>query len=70
MTSIHRLTQLALLTALSLALYGLESQLPLPFLAPGAKLGLANIITCAALILLPRQRDALFVLLARILLAS
>ena len=70
MTSIHRLTQLALLTALSLALYGLESQLPLPFLAPGAKLGLANIITCAALILLPRQRDALLVLLARILLAS
>ena len=48
MTSIHRLTQLALLTALSLALYGLESQLPLPVLAPGAKLGLANIITCAA----------------------
>ena len=70
MTSIHSLTQLALLTALSLALYGLESQLPLPFLAPGAKLGLANIITCVALILLPRQRDALFVLLARILLAS
>lgn len=70
MIATRRLTLLALLTALSLALFALEGQLPVPFLAPGAKLGLASIITCVALVLLPRVRDALLVLLARIALAS
>ena len=69
MTAARHLTLLALLTALSLALFVLESALPVPFLAPGAKLGLATIATLVALTLLG-PRDALLVLVARVLLAS
>lgn len=68
--SVHRLTGLALLTAQSLALFVLESLLPLPVPVPGAKLGLANIITLVALYILPRPRDALLILLLRTLLAA
>lgn len=61
---------IALLTAQSLALFLFEGMIPVPFLAPGAKLGLANLITVLALYILPRWQDALTVLLLRILLAS
>ncbi|MDY3297361.1 Gx transporter family protein, partial [Selenomonas sp.] len=49
MNNTHRLTYLSLLTAISLSLFVLEGLLPVPFLAPGAKLGLANIVTVFAL---------------------
>ena len=39
MSRTFRLTYLALLTAVSLSLFMLEGMLPIPFLAPGAKLG-------------------------------
>ena len=61
---------LALLTAQSLALFLFEGLIPLPFLAPGAKLGLANLITVAALYTLPRWQDALLVVLVRVFLAT
>ena len=67
--STHKLTRLALLATLSLALYAAESMLPPPVPIPGVKLGLANIIT---LIILFRYsaRDALLVLIVRILLST
>ncbi len=43
-----RLTQLAVLTALSLIIFAVEMQIPNPFPIPGIKLGLANIITVYA----------------------
>ena len=49
MRSTKKLVYLALLTGQSLVLFLLEGLIPLPFLAPGAKLGLANIITLIAL---------------------
>ena len=61
--NLHRMTRIALLTALSLILFVLEGFLPLPLPVPGAKLGLA------ALHLLP-ARDAALMLTLRILLAS
>ena len=64
-----RLVYLALLTALSLSLFVLEGMFPLPFLAPGAKLGLANIVTVFALYTLSAP-DVLLVLCLRIGLAS
>ena len=70
MSHTHRLVYIALLTALSLALYLLEGLIPMPFLAPGAKLGLANLITVLALYTLPRWQDAAAILMLRILLAS
>ncbi len=69
MSRTFRLVYLALLIAQSLALFLFEGLLPLPFLAPGAKLGLANIITLLALYTVP-ARDALLVLLIRVLLAT
>ncbi len=65
----RKLTQLALYTALSLAIFALESVIPPLAPIPGIKLGLANIIT---LVLLERYspRDAFLVLLCRILLSA
>ena len=63
------MTRIALLTALSLILFVLEGFLPLPLPVPGAKLGLAAIVTLIALHLLPAC-DAALMLTLRILLAS
>ena len=70
MTKTFKTVYLALLIAQSLALFLFEGMLPLPFLAPGAKLGLANLITLLALYTLPRWQDALLVILVRIALAT
>jgi len=70
MSQTHHLVYLALLVSLSLSLFLLEGLIPLPFLAPGAKLGLSNLITVIALYSLPHARDALLILCTRIILAS
>jgi len=49
MNGLQRITRIALLTALSLILFILEGFLPLPLPVPGAKLGLAAIVTLIAL---------------------
>ena len=59
MTKTFKTVYLALLVAQSLALFLFEGLIPLPFLAPGAKLGLANLITLIALYTLPRWQDTL-----------
>lgn len=64
-----RLTTLALLTGIALILFTVEAQIPPPVPIPGVKLGLANIITVFVLFRYG-PRDALLVLLARILLGS
>lgn len=64
-----RLTRAALLTALALIIFMVEAQLPPLAPIPGIKLGLANIITVYAMFRLG-PRDALGILLARILLGS
>ena len=45
---VRRLTELAVLTAVSLIIFIIELQIPNPFPIPGIKLGLANIITVYA----------------------
>lgn len=51
--NIKKITQLAMLTSLGLAMHIIESFIPNPFvgMAPGAKLGLANIIGLITLVL-------------------
>lgn len=66
---IHRLTLLALFTAIALAIFILEGMLPPPVPVPGIKLGLANVITLILLVC-ARPSDALAVLLLRIILGS
>lgn len=70
MSQTRTILYLALLTALSFSLFLLEGLIPVPFLAPGAKLGLANLVTIIALCTLPRWQDALSVLLVRIMLSA
>ena len=47
-TKVRKLTELAVLTAVSLIIFVIELQIPNPFPIPGIKLGLANIITVFA----------------------
>ncbi len=58
-----------MLISLSLILFTVESLLPPLFLPPGAKFGLANVVTLIALYLLS-DVDALIILSARIFLAG
>ena len=59
----------ALMISLSLILFAAESLLPPMFLPPGAKFGLANVVTIAALYMLT-EVDALIILSARIFLSG
>lgn len=45
---VRKLTELAVLTAVSLIIFVIELQIPNPFPIPGIKLGLANIVTVYA----------------------
>ena len=64
-----RLTLLSICLALSLMLFFVELRLPLVVAVPGFKLGLANIVTVAALRLF-RAREALLLLVLRIVLGA
>ena len=64
-----KLVFMALLTAISLGIWVVEAQIPAPVPVPGVKLGLANIITLAAMALLGRK-EAVLVLVGRIVLGS
>lgn len=66
----RRVVLVGLLTALALALSFAESVLPLPGFLPGAKIGLANLVTLLALYLLPSWHDAALVLFLRVTLGS
>lgn len=67
--NLKKLLRLALLTGLSLVLFIVENQIPAPVPAPGVKLGLGNIIVVCVLFLYGR-REALAVLLAKLLLSA
>ena len=68
MSKTKKLVFLALLTAISLGIWVIEAQIPAPIPVPGVKLGLASIITLAAMVLLGRK-EALAVLVMRVFLA-
>ena len=70
MKKTFRIIMLSLFIAQSLVLYIVEGMLPVPFIAPGAKLGLANLITVIAMYSLPRKRDVCLILFVRVLLAA
>ncbi|MDI6638909.1 MAG: Gx transporter family protein [Bacillota bacterium] len=69
MTRTRRLTHIAIYVALALVLHVAESFIPVPFMVPGAKLGLANIVTLLV-ILLSGTYDALVVVALRTFLGS
>ncbi|MCA0386354.1 MAG: Gx transporter family protein [Firmicutes bacterium] len=61
---------ISVLVAQGMILSFIESMLPIPFIAPGAKLGLANIITLSAIYLLTFKQATAVVLLRVILTAA
>ena len=65
----RKLVFMALLTALELTIWVIEAQIPAPVPVPGIKLGLASVITLAAMASLGRK-EAGCILLARILLGA
>ena len=69
MDKTRRLTLMAMLTAASLIIFIVEAQLPPLLPIPGVKLGLANLITLTAMVILGR-REAGAILLCRIVLGS
>ena len=70
MNKTFRIVFIGLLVSQALALYTVESMIPVPFIAPGAKLGLANLITVVALYTLNSKKDVFLVILLRLLLAT
>lgn len=64
---VKTLTRMALLTAIALAIFAVEAQIPVPIPVPGIKLGLANIVTVAALYWMGAG-PALAILLVRVVL--
>lgn len=65
----RRLAYVSILIAIAIVLNIIENYLPLPFIAPGAKIGLANIVTMIGLLSIG-YKDTFFMLLVRILLGS
>ncbi|WP_139905268.1 Gx transporter family protein [Clostridium thermarum] len=69
MKKLQKLTFIAVLVAQALILYIVEGMIPVPFIAPGAKLGLSNIVTLTSLFILG-FKDTFVVLIVRILLST
>jgi len=69
MPDTKKLSLMALLSAMALGIFVLESQIPAPVPIPGVKLGLANIITLVTMLLLGRK-EAAGVLIVRVVLGS
>lgn len=67
--NVRKLTHVAMLTAISMIVFLIEAQIPLPFAIPGVKLGIANVITLYAIWTLGRK-EALVILLIRVVLGN
>ncbi|WP_207720960.1 Gx transporter family protein [Clostridium gasigenes] len=61
---------ISLLVAQALVLHIFERMIPVPFITPGAKLGLANLITVVALYTLEDKKDAFLVIFLRLTLGT
>lgn len=69
MPKTKKLALMAVLTAIALTIFMLEAQLPAPVPIPGVKLGLANIVTLTAMLILGR-REAGAILATRIIMGA
>ncbi|ERK32235.1 Gx transporter family protein [Clostridium intestinale] len=65
-----KLVYMSLLVAQALVLHIFENMIPVPFVTPGAKLGLANLITVIALYTLDKKRDVFYIIILRLALAT
>lgn len=65
-----KMVYMALLVAMALILSLIERTLPIPFIAPGARLGLANLVIMLSIYTLDSYKDSFIVLMLRIFLAT
>ncbi len=70
MKKTSKMVYLALLVAQALVLHFFESMIPMPFITPGAKLGLSNLVTVIGLYTLDSYKDAFMVVLLKIVLST
>lgn len=70
MKKTSKIVFIGLLVAQALVLHIVERMIPVPFVTPGAKLGLANLITVIALYTLENKKDAFLVLFLRLMLGT
>lgn len=69
MTNTRRITLIGIFVAQALVLHVIERLIPVPFLTPGAKLGLANIITVISLYIFS-FKDAFLIVIIRVIMAT
>ena len=67
---IYKMVYMGLLVSMALVLSLIERMLPIPFIAPGAKLGLANLIIVISVYTLDSYKDSFIILILKILLSS
>ena len=65
-----KMVYMSLLIAMALILFIFEAMIPIPFITPGAKLGLANLVIMIAVYTLDSYKESFTVLLIRILLST
>ena len=65
-----KMIYMSLLVAMALILSLIERMLPVPFIAPGAKLGLANLVIMLSIYTLDSYKDSFIVLMLRIFLST
>lgn len=70
MKQTKHLVYMSLLVAMALALHLVERNIPVPFMTPGAKLGLANLVTVIALYTMKQKRDVIKIIVARLVLSA
>ncbi|MBU3108154.1 Gx transporter family protein [Clostridium gasigenes] len=70
MKDTRRMVYIGLLVAQALVLHIFERMIPVPFITPGAKLGLANLITVVALYTLEDKKDTFLVIFLRLTLGT
>ena len=70
MRNTSKMVYIGLLVAQALVLHIFERMIPVPFVTPGAKLGLSNLITVVALYTLDNKRDAFLVVVLKLTLST
>lgn len=70
MKQTKHLIYMSLLVAMALVLHLVERSIPVPFMTPGAKLGLANLVTVIALYTLEKKSDVAKIIVTRSILSA
>ena len=65
--NIRKLTTMAMLTAISMIVFLIEAQIPLPIAIPGVKLGIANVITLFAIWTLGRREAGAILMIGNVM---